>query len=1223
MMLIAVFAFGILFQAEALKILNNTDSSDGPSPVSALGVETEETTSYTSHPRVSPDDSTKVEPDYITTVSPEDSTTAAPDDSTIVTPDDSTTVSSDDSTKVSPDDSTTVAPDDSTKVSPDDSTTVAPDDSTKVSPDDSTTVAPDDSTKVTPNDSTTVAPDDSTKVSPDDSTKVSPDDSTTVAPDDSNKVSPDDSTTVAPDDSTKVSPDDSTTVSPDDSTTVTPDDSTKVSPDDSTTVSPDDSATVSPDDSTTVAPDNSTKVSHDDSTTVAPDDSTKVSPDDSTTVAPDDSTKVTPNDSTTVAPDDGTKVSHDDSTKVSPDDSTRVSPDDSTRVSPDDSTTVAPDDSTKVSPNDSTTVAPDDGTKVSHDDSTKVSPDDSTRVSPDNSTRVSPDDSTTVAPDDSTKVSPDDSTTVSRDNNPTEYPNVTNALTLEGSAENPFSKCPDIGGPQVAGSVVMCYCEGYEIYVNGKCQVYDGAILIPVQHDYINTKEENVSSYNVTVQDVNCDTSKHSFMNFIKNQFHIRHRGDAVLLKEAGKLEGQRFNNYCIFHHLDKYDQLTWTMKACVPIPSVPRCCPPGQAMKEGKCQAENTKDVLKPPISAKPFSDSIDWDNITEYESPLKCDSEYDPPITIPLGHKQSHLVSLADGVANAWVPIEADKRRVYYKCPEYCVDGIKNSEGSVDYFTSFCYSDPIETYKKLCANGTCLRKCCKYGYSMDKNRNNCVPDPSSTFTPSTDMELINYIIVIRYPLCLSVSKVEERFSVDTKGNLILKNREFTSTDFCVDTFLDNEQRYQSALACLTKTSLWSEVRPSLFSFCNFISLIFLMIIIVCHLLVPRLLANGGQYQLCHLLALSIAYATNFSVQVFHEKLSDDVCVDLAIALQFGFLATFFWLNVMCFEIWRKIRRLKSYRPCDSYPDKYYMMYGWGIPFLICVTTFLMQKYAPDNVWGVIKPYISVSRCWFREDIALLIYYFGPTAVLFLFNSVFLFLTYINFEILLQNYKEITNDLNELGAGAIRQQRIRSCCIPLRHIKNHVHDFKQKLKIFILMATCWVTKIFSWKILPLEICGLTDALNSLLQGFFLFIILLSNSNKRKHLKKKISRLFLWLKKSNKSPANRKKRLQNNVNRTISPTSSLPSSISSQFWNSSVFRTITTSVRSSNTPSSSSSSFYVQSSVSFDNPDDGVICLSHSSLPGSDSVQAPADASLRSSKCPEVTPDSSLRISCL
>ncbi|XP_068236886.1 LOW QUALITY PROTEIN: uncharacterized protein [Palaemon carinicauda] len=633
-----------------------------------------------------------------------------------------------------------------------------------------------------------------------------------------------------------------------------------------------------------------------------------------------------------------------------------------------------------------------------------------------------------------------------RESNATISPKNHNSLFYETNTENPFSKCPDIGRPQVAGSVVMCYCKGNETSVNGTCQVYDGDILISVQHDYIYTKEENVLSYNVTVKDVNCDTSKHSYMNFTKNQFHVRPRGDVVLLREAGKLKGQRINNYCIFHHLDEYDQLTWTMKACVPIPSVPRCCPPGQAMKEGKCQAANTPDVLKPPISAKPFSDSIDWGNITEYQNPVKCDLQYEPLITIPLDYKESHLFSLADGLANGWVPGVIGKRRVYYQCPDYCVDGIKNSEGSVNYFTSFCYSDPKETHKKLCTNETCLRKCCKSGYSVDQNRHSCVPDPNSTFNPPTDWELTNYNIVIGYPLCEPAPKVEERFSVDTKGNLILKDREFTSTDFCVDTFLDNEQRHQSALACLT-TSLWSEVRPYLLPVYNFISLIFITMTIGFYVLVPKLLTNGGLHQLCFLISLFIAYISSFCVHVLQNtiKPSYSVHANLVIAEQFGILAAFFWLNVMCFEIWRKIRGLRYFRPWKSYPNMYYMMYAWGIPISLCIT--------------------GDSVVWLKKDIALLIYFYGPITVLFLFNFVFLVLTYINYKRMPKNYKEATTYPNCLGAGAISKQ---DNTLPSKQITDYVHDVHQNLKLYIILPVCYgilrVIDILAWKKYHLEL---------------------------------------------------------------------------------------------------------------------------------------------------------------
>ncbi|XP_066983526.1 uncharacterized protein [Macrobrachium rosenbergii] len=831
-------------------------------------------------------------------------------------------------------------------------------------------------------------------------------------------------------------------------------------------------------------------------------------------------------------------------------------------------------------------------------------------------TSIFPETDTTKLEENNTTMIPETSSTSFQDEHTTAIPQADTKVFPDASTDSLQSECPGIGGRPVAQALVKCHCKGNEILVDGECQVYDGVTVIPVQYEWINTKEETVSNYTVIVQDVNCDPSKYQNMNFTKGQFHLRPRGDIVLLENAGKLDGQRINNYCIVHHLDDQGDLTLTVKACVPIPSVPRCCPPGKAMKNGRCEDAQTPDVLTPPISAKPFGDNLAWPNITNYLSTVKCDSE--PLITIPLGHRDSNLVNLAGGVGNGWVP-GTDKRRIYYNCPEYCVDGIKNSDGSVGYFTSFCYRDPIVTHKEACAKGTCLRKCCKSGYSMDINLYSCVPDPNPTFNPPTDIDISNYNIVIGWPLCTPVSKVEEKISVDRTGNL-LKDRTFTSSDFCVDTFLDNDNREQSALACLTETSLWLEVRPYLFPICNVISLIFLMITIISHLLVPRLLANGGLHQLCHVIALSIAYITSVSVHVFHNSFADEVCVNIAIAMQFGFLTTFFWLNVMCFEIWRKLRRLKNYRPVKSYPNKYYMMYGWGIPFCICVITIVMQKCAPDNMWGVIKPYIGFSRCWFREDIALLVYFYGPIAVLFFCNSVFLFLTYINYKIMLRNYKETTNDLKNLGTGVISDQRNMSSSMPSRQITDHVHDFNQKLKIFILMATCWVTELLSWKIPPLELWALTDTLNCL-QGFFLFIILLSNSNKRKHLEERYPRIFAWITKSTRFPTVVKRWLQNGIKVSLSPVSSFTSSISRQLSNSTVLSALTSSIKSP-TPSStsfklssSSPSSEVQSSVSLDDPEKGVIVLSHSSLQSLDSNQGLADPSLQSSKTLEALPN--------
>ena len=77
------------------------------------------------------------------------------------------------------------------------------------------------------------------------------------------------------------------------------------------------------------------------------------------------------------------------------------------------------------------------------------------------------------------------------------------------------------------------------------------------------------------------------------------------MLTEAGDLSGLRIKQYCIIHSLDGNGNLTWTTKVCIKPPLIPRCCPPGQVMKDNTCQPSRTPDHLTPPISAYPRTPS------------------------------------------------------------------------------------------------------------------------------------------------------------------------------------------------------------------------------------------------------------------------------------------------------------------------------------------------------------------------------------------------------------------------------------------------------------------------------------------------------------------------------------------------------------------------------------------------------------------------------------------
>lgn len=213
-------------------------------------------------------------------------------------------------------------------------------------------------------------------------------------------------------------------------------------------------------------------------------------------------------------------------------------------------------------------------------------------------------------------------------------------------------------------------------------------------------------------------------------------------------------------------------------------------------------------------------------------------------------------------------------------------------------------------------------------------------------------------------------------------------------------------------------------------------------------------------------------------------------------------------------------FRPYKSYPTYYYMLYGWGIPSVISLITVLMQFYAPNDVPGVIKPYIGYSRCWFQDDMAILVYFYGPIAILFVCNTVFLSITYYNYKQMLKNCQETTEtqrDMEtEMGQAATLQNSTSTKTS--RQITDHVQEFKQKLLLFFLMAMCWVTEILSWKIPPPELWALTDTLNSL-QGLFIFIILLSSRNKRTMIEEKFPQPFRIARKTLKLSKKIKKKL--------------------------------------------------------------------------------------------------------
>ncbi|KAK3872656.1 hypothetical protein Pcinc_022268 [Petrolisthes cinctipes] len=753
--------------------------------------------------------------------------------------------------------------------------------------------------------------------------------------------------------------------------------------------------------------------------------------------------------------------------------------------------------------------------------------------------------------------------------------------------------------PSNSDQLVKCYCGAKEVLTKDGCQFYPGDTYIKEEDSRYEINPIPVESLKVVIHEPECKTVHgHRQMNFSGDEFYLRQRGDVVLMKSVGLLQGLRINNYCVEHTMDDDGQVTWTMKACIPPPSVPRCCPPGEAMKQGQCQPELSPTLLTPPISADMDGGDISWPFIENHISPLTCVK--DPIKSLPLEPIATYLLNVPTGMVFTWDPSVSYITRKYFYPNKFCVDGRETSSGVVEYSANFCFSDPLEVHNKACQGHTCVRKCCEHGQIMSSTMYKCIDHENSTFSPPFIVEPSSFNTVIGKPLC-GPQTLEENVTIDAWGHLYVSDQKFEATNYCSDKFYDGKDNFeQGVLVCLASLSEWEKVRVIVFPVCQAISLVFLALTVVCYYLVPVLLQQGGWCQLFHVLSLMLAYSSGFSQQVFSKNWNKPTCIAMAIVMQFGYLCTFFWLSVLCFEVWRKIKSLNKLLSTTKQPLRIYLLYAFGGPFLICTVTVCMQFWAPDDVVGVVKPHLGDSRCWFPDTMEILVYFYGPIAFLFTCNIAFITHTFWIYRQIERNVKVLKN----LGGEKASGEGSTAASTPLRTAehkyrrRDYVADFKQQFSLLVLMSICWVTEVLSWKIPPLEMWAPTDILNTL-QGFFVFIIFVANRSKRKHLKKKFPTVFVGVKIVTSVLVKIKGAFMftDSKGKAVSPINLLTSSIGRKISTTSLMSNIST-LSTSLTVNSSSSSFYLSSfersdpkrSSSFSDSDEGIITLSHSSL---------------------------------
>ncbi|XP_066992173.2 G-protein coupled receptor Mth2 [Anabrus simplex] len=436
-------------------------------------------------------------------------------------------------------------------------------------------------------------------------------------------------------------------------------------------------------------------------------------------------------------------------------------------------------------------------------------------------------------------------------------------------------------------------------------------------------------------------------------------------------------------------------------------------------------------------------------------------------LGHKD-RMILLANG--NLWTGKEVLANGTF------CVDSDVILGNVVRYCTK------RENY---CRDHMCVTKCCPTGQS--KVSRSCKPT-SQSFSPVFPRNMREAESVLRFgviqempckgmfPLMPKTDERENAFLQDNGEIYVpLYDRNFDVTQYCME-HVDYEAGNMYGMytfLCFTMDFTEVDKLPySLVAIGLITSCVFLLLTLLIYSFLPSLQNLHGKTLMCHVASMLTAFVFLTILQL--GELDFIICKVIGFALMFSLLASFSWLNVMCFDIWwtfglvRSIQR-DSRRESDRRHFLWYNVYAWGLSTVLASWTILMNELGV-GLPEALQPQIGQAYCFLElGSPARLVFYVGPMSIQIGFNLVFYVMTAWH--------------CSKVKAEIHRMQSASSSDRCKKRYQADKAKLLMNVKLFVVMGIMWIAEIISNLIRkPAWLWYLPDAANAL-QGLLIFII--------------------------------------------------------------------------------------------------------------------------------------------
>ncbi|XP_054084789.1 G-protein coupled receptor Mth2 isoform X2 [Zeugodacus cucurbitae] len=274
-------------------------------------------------------------------------------------------------------------------------------------------------------------------------------------------------------------------------------------------------------------------------------------------------------------------------------------------------------------------------------------------------------------------------------------------------------------------------------------------------------------------------------------------------------------------------------------------------------------------------------------------------------------------------------------------------------------------------------------------------------------------------------------------------------------------------------------------------ISLPFLYITVLIYWFIPELWNLHSKCLICYLLSLAIGTTLIVVVNFRGAEFETVTCAIIGFVAYYFLSAVFYWLNVICYDVWQNFCRSKGnvQHLTQRKQFMYYSLYGWGLPALMTVITIGLQY---SNLPLKLKSGIGYSHCWLKtHDWSAMIYFYGPCLLLIIFNIIIFFLT-------IKKVYKIRNEMNTLADTKDSRRKLRSQTKKYVLLYSSIWLF---FRLFTVMGIGWLLEIIGYIVGNNSdytiIFQITDVYNAA-QGLIIFAILVLKKKVLLLIKKRI-----------------------------------------------------------------------------------------------------------------------------